>query len=72
MKTEQIINVIKNADAALSVKAIVKYAGIDADTSEFHKISDACWELVQKGDLVAFDTRDQLRGGLFFDIKRFA
>lgn len=69
MNTVQIKEVIEKADAALSVKAIAKYAGIDADSAELSRISDTCWEMVEQGELIAFDTRDQVKGGLFFDVK---
>jgi DNA-binding transcriptional regulator PaaX len=70
MNAQQIVTTIKNNDAAMSAKGIVAACKIDADSAELNRIVAKCWELVEQGELVAFDTRDQEKGGLFFDVKR--
>ena len=72
MKAAQIIETIKGSNAAMSAKGIAAYCKIDADSAALNRIVDQCWGMVGNGDLIAFDTRDQPKGGLFFDIIRTA
>lgn len=69
MNNLQILETISKTGAC-TVKTIAKNAKFDADCAALYRIADKCWEMVEAGVLIAFDTRCAFNGGLFFDVMK--
>lgn len=63
-----ILKALKSVDCALSAKAIAEKANIDPMSENLRDINQECWDFVNAGNVIAFDLRDQKKGGLFFQI----
>ena len=65
MTKQQIKNIINAKKSALSAKGIAAFSQVDADSADLRNIEQACWEMEEAGELVAFDRREENQG-LFF------
>lgn len=66
MTKKDVKNAIDTAKAALSAKGIAFYLEIDKTSEVLREIEDVCWEMVEEGNLIAIDTREQKNGMLAF------
>lgn len=65
-KMKEIKQIVANHPAALSAKGIAELAKIDPTSEALRDIEYECWVMVGKGEMVAYDRRDECMG-LFFD-----
>ena len=61
---DAILEIIGNC--TLSAKGIADRLKIDPTSGALRYIETVCWDMQAKSELIAVDTREQLRGVLFF------